>query len=79
MNQIGLYRRKCKHLKEKNNKFISKTNLMLKIPVRIKSLCWIFARDIENYFTMGTKQLYPTVCLSSHCNSSLHTFWELLD
>ena len=52
---------------------------MLKIPVRIKSLCWIFARDIENYFTMGTKQLYPTVCLSSHCNSSLHTFWELLD
>lgn len=45
---------------------------MLKIPVRIKSLCWIFARGtMENYFMMSTNQQYPSVCLSYHCNSSL--------
>lgn len=73
MNQIGLYRGKCKHSKEKKIiQLKSKNNQMLKIPVRIKSLCWIFARGtMENYFMMSTNQQYPSVCLSYHCNSSL--------
>lgn len=35
---------------------------MAKIPVRVKSLCQIFVRGIEeNYFMICTKQQYPSV------------------